>query len=504
MKTVIERIRNSETIKRTGILFLVAFLGGIIAVGINNIFFNSNIKPEYYKSYDSIMSTPTSLTNYYGSGVPVETPDFTVVAQNTVNTVVHIKTEYTRRTSLHDEFFGGHPFHNFFFGPRAPQQERRVMGSGSGVIIEEDGYIITNNHVVQDADKIKVTLNDNRIFDAVIVGKDPTTDLAVIKIEAENLPYAVFADSEEVKVGEWVLAVGNPFNLTSTVTAGIVSAKGRNVNILGGGTAIESFIQTDAAVNRGNSGGALVNSRGKLIGINAAIASSTGSFEGYSFAIPSNIAKKVKEDILEFGEIQRGFLGIEISELNSKRAEELGLERFKGAYIENIQSGGAADKAGLKKGDLITAIDDREIRSPSALLERVGKKRPGDEIAIKYYRNGNYKETKAVLQNIHGEIAFIEPGERSIEEVLGATFEAISEDDIKRLGINNGVKVASVRSGKLRRAGVRDGFIITHVDRNRINSPQDISKIINNKKGEGVLIEGVYPNGVRAFYGVGV
>ncbi len=490
--------------KRIGIIFLAALLGGIISLGINNIFWSQQSDPGEAGHFNSLDRPPSGLASYT-SNIPASTPDFTVIAENSVNTVVHIRTEYVRRTSLYDEFFGfGDPFRDFFFGPRRPQQERAVVGSGSGVIVKEDGYIITNNHVVQEADKIEVTLNDNRIFDAVIVGKDPTTDLALIKIDAEGLPTAVFGNSDNVRVGEWVLAVGNPFNLTSTVTAGIVSARGRHINILGGGTAIESFIQTDAAVNRGNSGGALVNSRGKLIGINAAIASSTGTFQGYSFAIPSNIAKKVMDDLLEFGEIQRGFLGIEITELNSREAEELELDYFRGAYVHSVQSGGAADKAGIKEGDLIIGIDEHEIRNPSDLLETVGRKRPGDEVTIKYQRNGKNRETIAVLQNIHGEIAFIEPGEQSVDDLLGATFESVTREEKKRLGIDNGVKIASLGAGKLRRAGVREGFIITYIDKKPVESARDISKILRNREGEGVLIEGVYPNGVRAYYGVGI
>lgn len=491
--------------RKTGIIFLAALLGGIMALSLNYIFlapWQSDVSPA---NNWSLNNPPANFTTSYTANLPTTLPDFTMVAENTVNTVVHIQTEYKRRTSLYDDFFGSDPFRDFFFGPRrSPQQERTITGSGSGVIINQNGYIITNNHVVDAADKIEVTLNDNRVFDAVIVGKDPTTDLALIKIDAERLPYAIFGNSDDVRVGEWVLAVGNPFNLTSTVTAGIVSAKGRNINILGGGTAIESFIQTDAALNRGNSGGALVNTNGKLIGINAAIASSTGSFAGYSFAIPSNIAKKVVEDLLEFGEIQRGFLGIHMTGLNSKRAEELSLDIFKGAYIERVESGGAADKAGLKQGDLIIGVDEVKIDNPSDLVETIGRKRPGDQVTLKYIRNGRERETKATLHNIHGEIAFIEPGERSIDEILGATFETVREEEKDRLGIKNGVQVSSLRAGKLRKAGIREGFIITRIDRKPVNSPQDIAKLLRNKENEGVLIEGIYPNGVRTYYAVGM
>ncbi len=490
--------------KKTGTIFLAALLGGLVAIGINNLFWNQQQDAKQSGYHEPIGSQHANISSFT-SNLPTTIPDFTIVAESTVNAVVHIKTEYKRRTSLYDDFFGGDPFRDFFFGPRrSPQQERTVVGSGSGVIINQNGYIITNNHVVQEADNIEVTLNDNRIFDAVIIGNDPTTDLALIKIEADELPYAIFGNSDDVRVGEWVLAVGNPFNLTSTVTAGIVSAKGRHINILGGGTAIESFIQTDAAVNRGNSGGALVNTNGELIGINAAIASSTGTFTGYSFAIPSNIAKKVVEDLLQYGEIQRGFLGIEMSPLNSRRAEELGLDVFRGAYVERVESGGAAYKAGIREGDLIIGVDDVEINNPSKLVETIGRKRPGDEVTIQYLRNGRKRQTTAVLHNIHGEIAFIEPGERSIDEILGATFETVTEEERARLGISNGVKVSSLSAGKLRRAGIREGFIITSIDREPVDAPQDITKLLRNKEGEGVLIEGVYPNGVRVFYGVGV
>ncbi len=490
--------------KKIGIIFLAALLGGIVAVGMNSIILPQEDNNTSSNHFETTTHSPATLANY-NSNLGETTPEFTAVAENTVNTVVHIKTEYERRTNLYDEFFGDHPFREFFFGPQRPQErERTVEGFGSGVIIKEEGYIMTNNHVVQEAHSIEVTLNDNRVFDAEVVGKDPTTDLAIIKIDAENLPHAVFGDSDEVRVGEWVLAVGNPFNLTSTVTAGIVSAKGRHINILGGGTAIESFIQIDAAVNRGNSGGALVNTKGEVIGINAAIASGSGTFEGYAFAIPSSIAVKVKEDILEYGEIQRGFLGVEISELDSRRAEELGLDRFRGAYVENVQSGGSADEAGIREGDLITRVDDREINNPGDLIEQIGRRRPGDEVEIEYYRDGSRMETTAVLQNIHGEVAFIDSGERSVDDLLGAAIESVTEEEKEKLGIENGVKVASLSRGKLSEAGVREGFIITHVDREPVNSRQELNDIIQEREDEGVLLEGIYPNGMRAYYGLGL
>ncbi|MFW5706416.1 MAG: Do family serine endopeptidase [Bacteroidota bacterium] len=448
-------------------------------------------------------SVPKAFTGLL-SNVPTTLPDFTVVAEMTVNTVVHISAEFERPSSIYDEFFGGNDAFREFFGPRQRQApDRRVQGSGSGVIISDDGYVITNNHVVQDAVTIEVTLNDNRVFDAVVVGLDPATDLALLKIEGENLPYAVFGDSDNVKVGQWVLAVGNPFNLTSTVTAGIVSATGRNINILGGGTSIEAFIQTDAAVNRGNSGGALVNTSGELIGINAAIASTTGSFAGYSFAIPSNIAKKVTMDLMEYGEVQRGFLGINIDDVTPARVREYGLSVNRGVYVVNVGENTAGEEAGLQQGDVITAIDDRTINTTSDLLETIGRKRPGDEVTVTYNRDGRTLEGTTTLRNLHGDTSIVQRGERDIVEALGATLENVSDSDLSRLRIENGVRVAALGRGSLSAAGIREGFIITHVDRKPVESARELVSILSNRTG-GVLIEGVYPNGTRAYYGLGL
>lgn len=450
------------------------------------------------------MSQPPATLARYMTKLPTTLPDFTLVSEMTVNAVVHIRTKYERRSSVYDDFFND-PFREFFFGPRQRSPQQRPMeASGSGVIISADGYIVTNNHVVAEADLIEVTLNDNTIYDAVIIGRDPTTDLALIKIDAAGLPFLGFGDSDEVRVGEWVLAVGNPFNLTSTVTAGIVSAKGRNINILGGNTAIESFIQTDAAVNRGNSGGALVNTQGDLIGINAAIASTTGAFAGYSFAIPSNIASKVVEDLLEFGEVQRGLLGVTIRELNSREASEKGLARHRGAYVEEVQEGSAGAEAGIRDGDVIIGIDDQSIRNPSELLETLGRKRPGDEVDITYYRNGRENQTRARLKNIYGEEALVSRDDVSIIDNLGARFEPVPAADLNRLNIKHGVRVTGVERGKLiANAGIRDGFIITHLDNEPVSTPQEFSRMIRGKSG-GILIEGVYPNGRRGYYGIGI
>ncbi len=485
---------------------LIAFIGGFAALLVQKYVFPTPLE-QVGSTTGSIGNSstivPSALTNFLAQ-TPTTLPDFAVVAEMTVNTVVHIKAEFQRPSSIYDQFFRDDEMFRDFFGPRQrPESERRVQGSGSGVILSEDGYVITNNHVVQDAVQIEVTLNDNRVYDATVVGLDPTTDLALLKIDGENLPYAVFGDSDKVNIGQWVLAVGNPFNLTSTVTAGIVSAKGRNINILGGGTAIESFIQTDAAVNRGNSGGALVNTNGELIGINAAIASTTGSFAGYSFAIPSNIAKKVTQDLMEHGEVQRGFLGINISDVTSDLVRENELKVNRGVYVAGVNPGSAGEESGLKSGDIITGIDDRRINTTADLLETVGRKRPGDEITVTYNRDGRTIESKAVLKNIHGDTSIVKRGELDVVESLGATFEAVTDAELARLKIKNGVKVTSLSRGQIASAGIKEGFVITHVDREAVTAPRDLVRVLSDKEG-GVLIEGVYPNGTKAYYGVGM
>lgn len=493
--------------KKFMLLLFVALLGGFASVTIQRYIFPQPV-PQVINTSGQAMqergfNTPSAFTSML-SNIPTTLPDFTVVAEMTVNTVVHIRAEFERPSNIYEEFFGGSDMFREFFGPRQRRApDRRVQGSGSGVILSSDGYVITNNHVVQDAVNIEVTLNDNRVFDAVVVGLDPTTDLALLKVEGEDLPFAVFGDSDEVKVGQWVLAVGNPFNLTSTVTAGIVSATGRNINILGGGTAIESFIQTDAAVNRGNSGGALVNTSGELIGINAAIASTTGSFAGYSFAIPANIAKKVTMDLMEHGEVQRGFLGINIDDVTPARVRELDLKVNRGVFVGNVNENSAGEQAGLEAGDVITAIDGRPINTTSDLLETIGRRRPGDEVTVTFNRDGRSMEGTTVLRNIHGDTSIVKAGERDVIEALGATLENVEARDLRRLRIENGVRIASITNGALASAGIREGFIITHVDRTPINNARDLVSVLSGRTG-GVLIEGVYPNGTRAYYGLGL
>jgi serine protease Do len=319
--------------------------------------------------------------------------DFTAAAELTMPAVVHITSKQTKTKSETEERESS-PF-EFFFGPseRSPKQ-----GTGSGVIIDAEGYIVTNNHVVDFADEITVTLYDQRKFKATKIGTDPSTDLALLKIEAEELPVLEYGNSDDVRVGEWVLAVGNPFNLTSTVTAGIISAKGRNIDILGGGAAIESFLQTDAAVNPGNSGGALVDAEGKLVGINTAIASRTGSFSGYSFAVPTSIVRKVVEDLKEFGSAQRGFMGVSIQSLNSELAEQLKVSIIEGVHIADVQYDGAADKAGMEVDDIVTKINGRIVKTAPELQELVGRNRPGDELEVEVNRNGKLEILYIILK----------------------------------------------------------------------------------------------------------
>jgi serine protease Do len=426
-------------------------------------------------------------------GAPVTGPDFTTAADLSVHAVVHVKT-YTNQALYN-------PFDPFGFWGQQQRREPVQEGSGSGVIITDDGYIVTNNHVVNDASKVEVTLNDNRTFTAKIVGTDPSTDLALLKIDEKNLPFIVYGNSDDLRVGEWVLAVGNPFNLTSTVTAGIVSAKARNIGILPDQFKIESFIQTDAAVNPGNSGGALVNTRGELVGINAAIASSTGSYAGYSFAIPVNLVKKVMNDLLEYGSVQRGFIGVSIRDIDSKLANEKGIRDIRGVYVAGLTEDGAAADAGIREGDIILKIGDVEVNSSPQLQEQVGRFRPGDRIAVTYSREGEVRTTTLTLRNREGSTALVK-NEPAVT-LLGAEFQNIPKSEMQRLAIKGGVKVTRLNNGKLSNAGIREGFIITQIDKRPIANLEELDNTLRNKQG-GVLIEGVYPNGTKAYYGFGI
>jgi len=422
------------------------------------------------------------------------TMDFTAAADASIHAVVHVKTTAFREMQ-------SNPLYEFFFGITPEQDARPVMGFGSGVIISDDGYIVTNNHVIEGSDEIMVTMNDRREYTAELIGSDPTTDLALIKIDEKKLPTLSYGSSDDLQLGEWVLAVGNPYNLTSTVTAGIVSAKARNINILRNSFSIESFIQTDAAVNPGNSGGALVNTRGQLVGINTAIASRTGNYTGYSFAIPVSIVKKVVSDLMEFGEVQRALLGVTIRNVTSELAQEEGLENTKGVYVTDITTNGAAREAGIKSGDVITSINDIKVNTVSELQEQISKYRPKDKVSVVLKRNGNLKQFDVVLRNMEGSLDIVRSGE--IIQLLGATFEPVPQNELERLGIENGVRVTSLQPGKFMKVGIKKGFVVTSVNKKPVNSVKDISDILRGVDG-GVIIEGVYNDGSKSYYAFGM
>ncbi len=490
-------------------LLLASVFGGSIALG-GFLFFSS--KPTVYQTVQQT-APAAQQSKYTAVGNSNQGINFVEAAAVTRPAVVHVKTykeiEYSSRQYVDPmEFF----FRDFFGQQQRPQQqkpkeetkkapEERPMGFGSGVIISQDGYIVTNNHVIDNADKIEVVLDDKRTFIADVIGTDPTTDLALLKVGENDLPFVNFGKSDDIQIGEWVLAVGNPFNLTSTVTAGIVSAKARNINIIQdkNGLGIESFIQTDAAVNPGNSGGALVNLKGDLIGINTAIQSQTGSFAGYAFAIPSTLAQKVVGDLKEFGMVQRGLLGVSILPLTSELAEEKGIDNLSGVYVKGVGEKSAAAEADLEEGDVITKINNVKVNSPSQLQEQVARYRPGNEIAVTYMRDAKEATTNVTLKNKQGSTAMISKEYAEFTSRLGATLVAAGEDVLEELDIENGVVVSNLTYGKLRNAGIREGFIITGVDKTQVKKPEDVYEILKKKTG-GVMFEGFYYNGKHAFY----
>lgn len=457
-----------------------------------------------------------------GSTFAVTTPafetDFTAAAEKTVNAVVCIKSYTTRQQNPYGQ--GGYdPFgmFDFFFGqpqqPRQqqPQQQRKKSepvqsGLGSGVIISEDGYIVTNNHVVDGADKLEVLFNDNSSYDARIIGTDEASDLALIKVEAEGLTPIVFGDSESVKIGEWVLAVGNPFGFNSTVTAGIVSAKARSLGQNHkGNLSIESFIQTDAALNPGNSGGALVNLKGELIGINSAIYSNTGSYAGFSFAIPTTIVKKVMADIRQYGTVQRAVLGVSVRELDSKIAKEKGITAVKaGLLVASVNDMSTAKELGLEEDDVITALNGVNVANHAQLVEQLNKFRPGDRVTLTYYRDNKKIEKSATLRNQSGSTSITKKGDFS---ELGCAFMKLTAETKNRLGISNGVQVKGLKAGAIRDAGVKEGFIITAVNDMPVNSTEEVEDIYNNvmKNSDdykALILYGVYPTGKKYTYAV--
>jgi serine protease Do len=475
-------------------LVLVASLGGLVAIGISKLVENRNASSAFTENY---------MARYAGLSDMGNRPDFVEVASLVTPTVVHIITtvEPTRSNSREMSPFD-------LFGFEMPNMPRN--SSGSGVIISQDGYIVTNNHVIDGASKIRVVLNDKREFDAELLGKDPNTDMALIRINEKNLPFAVVGNSDDVKVGQWVLAVGNPFNLTSTVTAGIVSAKGRNLNLLKDPRnsetmySIESFIQTDAAVNPGNSGGALVTSDGKLVGINTAIASQTGQYAGYAFAVPSNLMKKIIDDLLKYGEVQRGFLGVSIQDVNGELADKEGLKDIKGIFVAKVNPKSAAEDAGIKDKDVIVKIGDVPVNSSSELQEQIGKRNPGDVVKVTVVRSGKEREFNVTLKNREGKTSIVRSEKVESDEVLSSEFENITRDERLQLHIPNGVRLKKAgEKSVLKKAGIPNGFIITSIDKKPVFTVSDIKAALSDRKG-GVLLEGINPDGSKGYYGFGI
>jgi Do/DeqQ family serine protease len=419
--------------------------------------------------------------------------------------VVHVTTKVVKTSVQRD------PLYEFFYGPGTGGREYKQYGSGSGsgVIVSSEGYIVTNNHVIEDASEIEVILNDNSKYTATVIGTDPSTDIAVLKIEASGLKPIPLGNSDELRIGEWVLAVGNPFNLTSTVTAGIVSAKARNINLLSDKTRatavpIESFIQTDAAVNPGNSGGALVNTRGELVGINTAIASQTGSYSGYSFAVPVNLVNKVMRDIIDFGVVQRGYLGVQIADINQEIKEKNNLPSTKGVFINSVTEDGGADKAGIEASSVILKVGSKDVNSVAELQEEIGKRRPGDKVSLTLRKeNGEQEIKEVVLRSADGATDLKSKEEMSKTSALGATFAELSAKEKKELNISNGVKVKTLEPGKLRSLGLEEGMVISKFNQEAVDSPEDLTSKLNNYKG-GVLLEVILESGKKEYLGFGL
>jgi serine protease Do len=485
--------------KRFASLFFAAVLGSLSTIATFEFLKDDDATTTMLSSQVPISKVAYTV-NENGQTVPL---DFTQTAERVTQAVVHIRsTQEGPRTSSQEQQIP-EAFREFF-GPR--MQQGPSQSAGSGVIINESGYIITNNHVVQDADIVEVTLMDNRTYTAEVIGTDPDTDIALIKIKETGLPFLAFVDSDVAKVGQWVLAVGNPFNLNSTVTAGIISAKGRSINILNrgtqeGNTAIESFIQTDAAINPGNSGGALVDLNGGLLGINTAIASPTGSYSGYGFAVPSNLVNKIVEDLIKHGVVQRGWLGVSIGSVSSELAREKDLTVNEGAYVSGFAENSSAKTAGIKEGDVIVKIDQAPIRTSTALIEYIGRHRPGDKVNVVVNRNGKEITLPVTLTGRDGKTTTIKKEEKGGFASLGVEVEDIDANVLKKLDIESGVRVKELGSGKLAKlTDIHEGFIITKVNDEPVKSVKNFTTLINKKnQGDLVILSGQYENSPREF-----
>ena len=482
---------------------IASIVGAVVAVTIYHFIVSTN---NVQVAKNATIADKNGVRLASNNSIVSVGADFIQAAEISTPGVVHIKTFQEEGSVYH---YQQSPFDDFFrefFGDQLSQQPRidqgpRPLGSGSGVILTGDGYIVTNNHVIKGADKIEVVLNDKRSYVAELIGVDPSTDLALLKIDEEELAFVRYGNSDELKIGEWVLAVGNPFDLTSTVTAGIVSAKARNINILRSreNLAIESFIQTDAAVNPGNSGGALINMRGELVGVNTAIATPTGTFAGYSFAVPVTIVKKVMDDLLKYGQVQRALLGVSIQDVTAALAEEKGLDNVKGVYIAGVREGSSANDAGLKENDVVIEVNGTTLNSSSELQEQIARYRPGDEVTVKYIRDHKKYETNVKLKNKLGTTEVVKKGDASIVQVMGMVLKQMTEDEKRALGIKNGVKVIELLDGKMKDHKMKKDFIIVRVDKKPVKTPDEVATLLHDASG-AVLIEGVYPTGERAYY----
>ncbi len=512
--------------KRIFPLVFAAILGSAITLGVFLSFFQTapattTTPPSNASATNSTVSTSANLTNTNhsnnyntlfnksSSSIP---GDFTTAAAKSMPAVVHIKSTQKQQTAykgrggndsfdIFRDFFG----EDFFFGsPYGGPRENAA--TGSGVIISDDGFIVTNNHVIADAHEVEVTLFDKRKYAATLIGTDPSTDIALLKIDDSRLPSLTLANSDNARVGEWVLAVGNPFNLSSTVTAGIVSAKGRNLDILKDRSAIESFIQTDAAVNPGNSGGALVNLTGDLLGINTAIATPTGTYAGYSFAVPANIVSKVIEDLKTHGTVQRGYLGVSIENVDGNFAKENNLSVNQGVFISDVTSGGSAAESGLRSGDVIVKIDDRTVKSAPDLQEMVARHRPGDTFTVTVNRNGVEKDIEVLLKNKYGntKVTTLKSNKTIESNLLGAKLKKLSNQDLQNLGLESGIQIISLnKGGQLARStDIQEGFVITKINDKNVEGVEQFNQMLNelNQQGKGVLLSGVYPGYKSTYY----
>lgn len=491
--------------KKYGISIISAVIGSLITLGVFFAFVPIGRTPVVIEHIADVPAENTlHVINTRGDTVPI---NFVETAKKVTDAVVNIQStqimKYSRSNELNQI---PEPFRQFFYGPNGgnnPQGQETPqvnVGLGSGVILNSNGYIVTNNHVIAGADDILVTLHDNRSFKAKVVGTDPTTDIALVHIDATNLHSIPLANSDDIQVGQWVLAVGNPFNLNSTVTAGIISAKGRNINILQERNAIESFLQTDAAINPGNSGGALVDIQGGLVGINTAIASPTGSFSGYGFAVPSNMVSKVVGDLIQYGVVQRGYLGVVIRNINGDFAREKDLDVTEGAYIDSVLQGSAAQKAGIRPGDVVRKVDGVEIDEASKLQEEISNHHPGDKVSLTIDRRGKISTVNAVLQSYEGKTVAVSNESSELKSLLGADFKAIDRSTARKLNIKGGVEITKLLPGKLsRQTDVRKGFIIIKVNDTPVTTVDELYKALKSRKG-GVLLEGVYEDVPGVYY----